>query len=47
MSADMAHELKPEGVTVVTLWPGVTKTELAAELAAKGVLSKLTGLSEV
>lgn len=32
MSADMAHELKPYGVTVVSLYPGLVRTE--AVLAA-------------
>jgi dehydrogenase/reductase SDR family protein 1 len=27
MTRDMARELKPHGVTVVSLWPGVVKTE--------------------
>jgi NAD(P)-dependent dehydrogenase (short-subunit alcohol dehydrogenase family) len=33
MTADMAHELKPHGVTVVSLYPGLVRTELV--LAAK------------
>src|SRR5207249_7534444 len=28
MAADMAHELKPHGVTVVSLYPGLVRTEL-------------------
>src|SRR5262249_47463466 len=32
MAADMAHELKPHGVTVVSLYPGLVRTE--AVLAA-------------
>ncbi|HEV2370275.1 MAG TPA: SDR family NAD(P)-dependent oxidoreductase [Acidimicrobiales bacterium] len=28
LSADMAHELAPRGVTVVSLWPGLVRTEL-------------------
>lgn len=28
MSADMAHELKPHGVTALSVWPGLVKTEL-------------------
>jgi NAD(P)-dependent dehydrogenase (short-subunit alcohol dehydrogenase family) len=28
MTADMAHELKPHGVTVVSLYPGLVRTEL-------------------
>src|SRR5207253_1201318 len=27
MTADMAHELKPHGVTVVSLYPGLVRTE--------------------
>jgi len=27
MTRDMARELKPHGVTVVSLWPGIVKTE--------------------
>ena len=33
MAADMAHELKPHGVTVVSLYPGLVRTE--AVLAAR------------
>jgi NAD(P)-dependent dehydrogenase (short-subunit alcohol dehydrogenase family) len=32
MTADMAHELKPHGITVVSLYPGLVRTE--AVLAA-------------
>src|SRR6187551_2327838 len=28
MTADMAHELEPHGVSVVSLWPGLVRTEL-------------------
>ena len=28
MTSDMAHELKDHGVTVVSIWPGLVKTEL-------------------
>jgi NAD(P)-dependent dehydrogenase (short-subunit alcohol dehydrogenase family) len=28
MTADMAHELRPHGVSVVSLWPGLVRTEL-------------------
>ena len=28
MTADMAHELRPHGVAVVSLWPGLVRTEL-------------------
>lgn len=27
MAADMAHELEPHGVAVVSLWPGIVRTE--------------------
>ena len=27
MTRDMSRELKPHGVTVISLWPGVVKTE--------------------
>jgi NAD(P)-dependent dehydrogenase (short-subunit alcohol dehydrogenase family) len=33
LTADTAHELKPHGVTVVSLYPGIVRTE--AVLAAK------------
>uniref|UniRef100_A0AC34RSR7 Uncharacterized protein n=1 Tax=Panagrolaimus sp. JU765 TaxID=591449 RepID=A0AC34RSR7_9BILA len=35
MSADMALELKDKNVTVVSLWPGVVKTELANKYMAE------------
>ena len=28
MTADMAHELEPHGVAVVSIWPGLVRTEL-------------------
>jgi len=28
MTADMAHELRPHGVAVVSVWPGLVRTEL-------------------
>lgn len=31
MSADMAHELRPHGVAVISLWPGVVRTERILE----------------
>jgi dehydrogenase/reductase SDR family member 1 len=31
MAADMAHELKPHGVTVVSLYPGLVRTEAVLE----------------
>jgi NAD(P)-dependent dehydrogenase (short-subunit alcohol dehydrogenase family) len=37
MSADMAHELAPHGVSVVSLYPGLMRTERVMEAAAGGV----------
>ena len=34
MTADMAHELEPHGVAVVSLWPGLVRTEIV-ELGAR------------
>jgi len=34
MTADMARELKPHGVTVVSLYPGLVRTELVMQAAA-------------
>jgi NAD(P)-dependent dehydrogenase (short-subunit alcohol dehydrogenase family) len=42
MTADMAHELRPHGVTVVSLWPGLVRTELV-ELGAKDGALELPG----
>jgi NAD(P)-dependent dehydrogenase (short-subunit alcohol dehydrogenase family) len=36
MTADMAHELSPHGVAVVSLWPGLVKTELVMFGAQQG-----------
>jgi NAD(P)-dependent dehydrogenase (short-subunit alcohol dehydrogenase family) len=33
MTADMAHELKPHGITVVSLYPGLVRTEKVMEAA--------------
>ena len=35
MSSDMAHELRPHGVAVVSLYPGLVRTE-SVLLAAQG-----------
>jgi dehydrogenase/reductase SDR family protein 1 len=35
LTKDMAHELRPHGVSAVSLWPGAVKTEFVLE-AAKG-----------
>jgi NAD(P)-dependent dehydrogenase (short-subunit alcohol dehydrogenase family) len=32
MTADVAHELRPDGVAVVSLWPGLVRTELTETL---------------
>ena len=36
MTADMAHELEPHSVAVVSLWPGLVKTELVMFGARRG-----------
>jgi len=36
MSADMAHELRPHNVAVVSVWPGLVRTELVMLGARKG-----------
>ena len=36
MTADMAHELAPHGVAVVSLYPGLVRTELVMAAAANG-----------
>jgi len=38
MSADMAHELRPHGVTVVSLYPGMVRTEAVLAAAQGGWL---------
>jgi dehydrogenase/reductase SDR family protein 1 len=38
MSADMAHELRPSGVAVVSLYPGLVRTEAVMEAARGGWL---------
>jgi len=39
MTADMAHELKPYNITVVSLYPGLVRTELVMQAAAAFDLS--------
>ncbi len=34
MTFDMAHDFKPEGVSVVALWPGLVKTERSERVCA-------------
>jgi NAD(P)-dependent dehydrogenase (short-subunit alcohol dehydrogenase family) len=36
MTADMAHELRPHGVTAVSLYPGLVRTELVMQAAQAG-----------
>jgi NAD(P)-dependent dehydrogenase (short-subunit alcohol dehydrogenase family) len=38
MSSDMAHELHPSGVAVVSLYPGLVRTEAVMEAARGGWL---------
>jgi NAD(P)-dependent dehydrogenase (short-subunit alcohol dehydrogenase family) len=38
MSADLAHELRPSGVTVVSLYPGLVRTEAVMAAAEAGWL---------
>jgi dehydrogenase/reductase SDR family protein 1 len=38
MTADMAHELQPHGIAVVSLYPGLVRTEAVLEAAAGGWL---------
>jgi NAD(P)-dependent dehydrogenase (short-subunit alcohol dehydrogenase family) len=39
MSADMAHELAPHGVVVVSLYPGLVRTEAVMQAAQAGFLN--------
>ena len=39
LSADMAHELRPHGVAVVSLYPGLVRTEAVLEAAKAGWLN--------
>lgn len=38
MTADMAHELRPYGITVVSLYPGLVRTEAVIQAAKQGWL---------
>ncbi len=40
MAADMAHDLAPHGITVVSVWPGLTKTERVLAQADRYDLSR-------
>ncbi|VDK57314.1 unnamed protein product [Anisakis simplex] len=46
MGADMAFELKPHHVSVISLWPGTVKTEMSEKLISSGKFSEITGLSQ-
>jgi NAD(P)-dependent dehydrogenase (short-subunit alcohol dehydrogenase family) len=37
LTADMAHELRPHGVAVISLYPGLVRTESVLEAAKYGV----------
>jgi dehydrogenase/reductase SDR family protein 1 len=39
MTADMAHELKPHGVAVISLYPGLVRTEAVLRAAEAGVFN--------
>ena len=39
MAADMAHELKPHGVTAVSLYPGLARTEAVLATEFGGPIS--------
>ncbi len=39
MTADMAHELRPHGVTVISLYPGLVRTEAVMQAAEGGWLN--------
>jgi NAD(P)-dependent dehydrogenase (short-subunit alcohol dehydrogenase family) len=38
LTADTAHELRPHGVTVVSIWPGLVLTERTRSLVGEGRL---------
>ncbi|KAK6057248.1 oxidoreductase, short chain dehydrogenase/reductase family protein [Cooperia oncophora] len=46
MSADMAIELKPYGVAVVSVWPGMVRTEYSEILRDEGKLEKMVQQSK-
>uniref|UniRef100_A0A914E0K5 Dehydrogenase/reductase SDR family member 1 n=1 Tax=Acrobeloides nanus TaxID=290746 RepID=A0A914E0K5_9BILA len=47
LAADMAHELKPHKVTVVSLWPGSVKTEIMVRNANEGKINVGIPLEEL
>ena len=38
MTTDMAHELRPPGITVISLYPGLVRTEAVLAASASGHL---------
>jgi dehydrogenase/reductase SDR family member 1 len=38
MAREMAQELRPHGVTVLSLWPGVVKTEAVLDAVVTGAI---------
>lgn len=38
MTRDMAHELGPHGVSVVSIWPGQVRTEMGEWMASRGIV---------
>jgi NAD(P)-dependent dehydrogenase (short-subunit alcohol dehydrogenase family) len=43
MTADLALELRPHGVAVVSVWPGLVRTELLARAAEDGTAPEIPG----
>uniref|UniRef100_A0A915DW21 Dehydrogenase/reductase SDR family member 1 n=1 Tax=Ditylenchus dipsaci TaxID=166011 RepID=A0A915DW21_9BILA len=46
LTADMGLELKESKVTVVSVWPGVVKTELGTNMHETDLIEKMTGLPQ-
>uniref|UniRef100_A0A1I7XIJ8 Dehydrogenase/reductase SDR family member 1 n=1 Tax=Heterorhabditis bacteriophora TaxID=37862 RepID=A0A1I7XIJ8_HETBA len=44
MTADMAVELSPQGVSIISLWPGMVRTELAQAMREEGKIEKMVRL---
>lgn len=47
MSADMAVELNPYGVAIVSVWPGMVRTEFSEILRDENKLEKMVQQSKV
>jgi len=47
MSTDMAFELKDAGVTVLSLWPGATKTEIVEKEMGEGAISNIAKSAKI